>query len=177
MGSKLLSSGAFAIILAMYGGGFATVRPISPTCSAPSSLAPFMALPDGVSTAGIIGRVVITFEKRQLAPACARSALQHDHVYPVRDADHRPDLQLPDQAGQREWHMSPEEVAKLQPDGKSSGLDAIGFVRHRQGRPRSPGPRCSGPSSGSRLPGVSGDAGKCGQDSLINRRERAGAWR
>ncbi|MGY4446928.1 MFS family permease [Bradyrhizobium sp. i1.3.1] len=32
----------------------------------------------------------------------ARSALQHDHVHPVRDADRGPDLQLPDQAGRFE---------------------------------------------------------------------------
>jgi len=39
---------AFGIILSMYGGGFATIRPICATSSAPCTWAPSMAAADGV---------------------------------------------------------------------------------------------------------------------------------
>ena len=86
----------------------------------------------------------------------ARPALQHHHVHPVRDADRRLDLQLPDQAGR-------SEVAHE----RSRGREAAGGERQRRrcGRPArtasawagsTPRPRCSGPSSAFRWPGASG---------------------
>src|SRR5712672_3562016 len=117
---------------------------------------------------------------RSAAPRrrAARSALQHDHVYPVRDADHRPDLQLPDQAGQREVAHEPRGSRQAASrDGEELGLDAIGFVRHRQGRLRRQGRAVLGLRRDPACLGCLEDAGKRGQDSLINHCEWVGAWR
>jgi hypothetical protein len=133
IGSKLLFVGAFCIILSMYGGGFATV---------PAYLADMF----GTQFVGAIHGQLLTAWSTggELHPRgavggrrAARPSLRLYHVYPVRNADHRLDLQLPGQAGE------PEVVHERRRGGeapgsrrKKRGRRTVGFVRHRQRRPR-----------------------------------------
>ena len=117
MGSKMLFVAAFCIILSMYGGGFATV----PAYLADMFGTQFVGAIHGRlltawSTAGIIGPVVVNYIREfQLAAGVPRDQLYNTTMYilcamliaglicnylikPVDD----------------KWHMSVEEVAKLQ---------------------------------------------------------------
>jgi MFS family permease len=117
MGSKLLFVGAFCIILSMYGGGFATV----PAYLADMFGTQFVGAIHGRlltawSTAGIIGPVVVNYIREfQLDHGVPRDQLYNTTMYilcamlivglicnflikPVNS----------------KWHMSVEEVAKLQ---------------------------------------------------------------
>jgi len=117
IGSKVLFIGSFCIILSMYGGGFATV----PAYLADMFGTQFVGAIHGRlltawSTAGIIGPVVVNYiREAQLAAAVPR-----DHLY---------DFTMYILAGMlviglicnylvkpvdKKWHMSSEEVAKLQ---------------------------------------------------------------
>jgi MFS family permease len=117
MGSKLLFVGAFCIILSMYGGGFATV----PAYLADMFGTQFVGAIHGRlltawSTAGIIGPVVVNYIREfQLAAGVSRDHLYDTTMYIlcamlvaglicnylIKPVDHK-------------WHMSAEEVAKLQ---------------------------------------------------------------
>jgi len=117
MGSKLLFVGAFCIILSMYGGGFATV----PAYLADMFGTQFVGAIHGRlltawSTAGIIGPVVVNYIREfQLAAGVPRDQLYNTTMYilcamlvvgiicnyMIRPVDPK-------------WHMSAEEVAKLQ---------------------------------------------------------------
>jgi MFS family permease len=117
MGSKLLFVGAFCIILSMYGGGFATV----PAYLADMFGTQFVGAIHGRlltawSTAGIIGPVVVNYLREfQLAAGVPRDQLYNTTMYilcgmliiglicnyMVRPVDSK-------------WHMSADEVAKLQ---------------------------------------------------------------
>jgi MFS family permease len=117
LGSKLLFVGAFCIILSMYGGGFATV----PAYLADMFGTQFVGAIHGRlltawSTAGIIGPVVVNYiREAQLAAGVPRDQLYNTTMYilcamlvvgiicnyMVKPVDPK-------------WHMSAEEVAKLQ---------------------------------------------------------------
>jgi MFS family permease len=117
MGSKLLFVGAFCIILSMYGGGFATV----PAYLADMFGTQFVGAIHGRlltawSTAGIIGPVVVNYIREfQLAAGVPRDQLYNTTMYilcamliigivcnsMIKPVDPK-------------WHMSAEEVAKLQ---------------------------------------------------------------
>ena len=117
IGSKLLFVGAFCIILSMYGGGFATV----PAYLADMFGTQFVGAIHGRlltawSTAGIIGPVVVNYIREfQLAAGVPRDQLYNTTMYilcamlvvgiicnyMVKPVDPK-------------WHMSAEEVAKLQ---------------------------------------------------------------
>ena len=117
MGSKMLFVAAFCIILSMYGGGFATV----PAYLADMFGTQFVGAIHGRlltawSTAGIIGPVVVNYIREfQLAAGVPRDQLYNTTMYIlcamligglicnylVKPIDHK-------------WHMSAEEVAKLQ---------------------------------------------------------------
>ena len=116
-GSKLLFVGAFCIILSMYGGGFATV----PAYLADMFGTQFVGAIHGRlltawSTAGIIGPVVVNYiREAQLAAGVPRDQLYNTTMYiltgmliiglianyMIKPVD-------------KKWHMSAEEVAKLQ---------------------------------------------------------------
>ena len=123
MGSKLLFVLGFGIILSMYGGGFATV----PAYLADMFGTQFVGAIHGRlltawSTAGIIGPVVVNYIREfQLAAGVPRDQLYNTTMYilcamlaaglicnylikPVNP----------------KWHMSDDEVAKLQTAGSSS---------------------------------------------------------
>src|SRR6267154_2359880 len=136
MGSKLLFVSAFCIILSMYGGGFATV----PAYLADMFGTQFVGAIHGRlltawSTAGIIGPVVVNYiREAQLAAGVPRDQLYNTTMYIlcamlivglicnylIKPVDSK-------------WHMSAEEVAKLQAaTAKSSastpsGSFGIGF--------------------------------------------------
>jgi MFS family permease len=117
MGSQLLFVAAFCIILSMYGGGFATV----PAYLADMFGTQFVGAIHGRvltawSTAGIIGPVVVNYiREAQLAAGVAQDHLYNTTMYIlcamlivglicnylIRPVDAK-------------WHMSAEEVAKLQ---------------------------------------------------------------
>jgi MFS family permease len=117
MGSKLLFVGAFCIILSMYGGGFATV----PAYLADMFGTQFVGAIHGRlltawATAGIVGPVVVNYIREfQLAAGVPRDQLYNTTMYIlcamlvigmicnvlIRPVD-------------RKWHMSAEEVARLQ---------------------------------------------------------------
>jgi MFS family permease len=117
IGSKLLFVGAFCIILSMYGGGFATV----PAYLADMFGTQFVGAIHGRlltawSTAGIIGPVVVNYIREfQLAAGVPRDQLYNTTMYilcamlvvgiicnyMIKPVDPK-------------WHMSAEEVAKLQ---------------------------------------------------------------
>src|SRR5499426_525135 len=117
VGSKLLFVGSFCIILSMYGGGFATV----PAYLADMFGTQFVGAIHGRlltawSTAGIIGPVVVNYiREAQLAAGVPRAQLYDFTMYIlagmlviglicnylVKPVDPK-------------WHMSPEEIAKLQ---------------------------------------------------------------
>jgi len=117
VGSKLLFVGSFCIILSMYGGGFSTV----PAYLADMFGTQFVGAIHGRlltawSTAGIIGPVVVNYiREAQLAAGVPRAQLYDFTMYIlagmlviglicnylVKPVDPK-------------WHMSPEEVAKLQ---------------------------------------------------------------
>jgi MFS family permease len=117
MGSKLLFVGAFCIILSMYGGGFATV----PAYLADMFGTQFVGAIHGRlltawATAGIIGPVVVNYIREfQLAAGVPRDQLYNTTMYilcamlvigiicnsMIKPVDPK-------------WHMSAEEVAKLQ---------------------------------------------------------------
>jgi MFS family permease len=117
MGSKLLFVGAFCIILSMYGGGFATV----PAYLADMFGTQFVGAIHGRlltawSTAGIIGPVVVNYIREgQLRAGVPRDQLYNVTMYIlcamligglicnylIKPVDHK-------------WHMSADEVAKLQ---------------------------------------------------------------
>jgi MFS family permease len=117
MGSKLLFVGAFCIILSMYGGGFATV----PAYLADMFGTQFVGAIHGRlltawSTAGIIGPVVVNYIREfQLAAGVPRDQLYNTTMYilcamlvigiicnaMIKPVDPK-------------WHMSAEDVAKLQ---------------------------------------------------------------
>ena len=124
MGSKILFVGAFAIILSMYGGGFATV----PAYLADMFGTQFVGAIHGRlltawSTAGIIGPVVVNYiREAQLAAGVARDQLYNSTMYilcamlviglianwlikPVNP----------------KWYMSDAEVAKLQAATAAAG--------------------------------------------------------
>ena len=138
MGSKLLFVLAFGIILSMYGGGFATV----PAYLADMFGTQFVGAIHGRlltawSTAGIIGPVVVNYIREfQLAAGVPRDQLYNTTMYIlcamliaglicnylIKPVDPK-------------WHMSAEEVAKLQAaSAKSECGGAARLVRHRQGR-------------------------------------------
>ena len=117
MGSKAIFVAAVCIILSMYGGGFATV----PAYLADMFGTQFVGAIHGRlltawSTAGIIGPVVVNYiREAQLAAGVPRDHL-YDYTlyilagmlvigvicnYLIKPVDHK-------------WHMSPEEVARLQ---------------------------------------------------------------
>jgi len=125
MGSKLLFVAAFCIILSMYGGGFATV----PAYLADMFGTQFVGAIHGRlltawSTAGIIGPVVVNYIREfQLQAGVPRDQLYNTTMYIlcamliaglicnylIKPVDHK-------------WHMSPEEVARLQAaSAKSAG--------------------------------------------------------
>jgi MFS family permease len=136
MGSKLLFVLGFGIILSMYGGGFATV----PAYLADMFGTQFVGAIHGRlltawSTAGIIGPVVVNYIREfQLAAGVPRDQLYNTTMYilcamliaglicnhMIKPVDHK-------------WHMSADEVAKLQAaSAKSaaavqSGSFGIGF--------------------------------------------------
>ncbi|MGZ5874278.1 MAG: MFS transporter small subunit, partial [Bradyrhizobium sp.] len=117
MGSKLLFVLGFGIILSMYGGGFATV----PAYLADMFGTQFVGAIHGRlltawSTAGIIGPVVVNYIREfQLAAGVPRDHLYNTTMYIlcamliaglicnylIKPVDHK-------------WHMSADEVAKLQ---------------------------------------------------------------
>jgi MFS family permease len=117
MGSKLLFVFAFGIILSMYGGGFATV----PAYLADMFGTQFVGAIHGRlltawSTAGIIGPVVVNYIREfQLAAGVPRDQLYNSTMYVlcamlvaglicnylIKPVDPK-------------WHMSADEVAKLQ---------------------------------------------------------------
>jgi MFS family permease len=117
IGSKALFVGTFCIILSMYGGGFATV----PAYLADMFGTQFVGAIHGRlltawATAGIIGPVVVNYiREAQLAAGVPRDQLYNTTMYilcamliiglicnyMVKPVDHK-------------WHMSAEEVAKLQ---------------------------------------------------------------
>src|ERR1700742_2088705 len=125
IGSKLLFVGAFCIILSMYGGGFATV----PAYLADMFGTQFVGAIHGRlltawSTAGIIGPVVVNYIREfQLAAGVPRDQLYNTTMYIlcamliaglicnylIKPVDPK-------------WHMSKEEVAKLQDATKSSAV-------------------------------------------------------
>jgi MFS family permease len=129
MGSKLLFVGAFCIILSMYGGGFATV----PAYLADMFGTQFVGAIHGRlltawSTAGIIGPVVVNYIREfQLAAGVSRDHLYDTTMYIlcamliaglicnylIKPVDHK-------------WHMSAEEVAKLQ----AASAKSEAAVRH-----------------------------------------------
>ena len=159
MGSKLLFVLGFCIILSMYGGGFATV----PAYLADMFGTQFVGAIHGRlltawSTAGIIGPVVVNYIREfQLAAGVPRDQLYNTTMYIlcgmlvaglicnylIKPVDPK-------------WHMSDEEVAKLQAASANAG------ARDRPARSASawadstPRPRCSGPSSAFRSPGACG---------------------
>src|SRR4030088_648315 len=124
MGSKLLFVGAFAIILSMYGGGFATV----PAYLADMFGTQFVGAIHGRlltawSTAGIIGPVVVNYIREfQLGAGVSRDHLYDTTMYIlcamliaglicnylIKPVDPK-------------WNMSAEEVARLQATGARSG--------------------------------------------------------
>ena len=136
MGSKLLFVLAFGIILSMYGGGFATV----PAYLADMFGTQFVGAIHGRlltawATAGIIGPVVVNYIREfQLAAGVPRDHLYDTTMYIlcamliagiicnylIKPVDHK-------------WHMSPEEVARLQAanakgaSGMQSGSYGIGL--------------------------------------------------
>jgi MFS family permease len=136
IGSKLLFVLGFGIILSMYGGGFATV----PAYLADMFGTQFVGAIHGRlltawSTAGIIGPVVVNYLREfQLAAGVPRDQLYNTTMYIlcsmliaglicnylIKPVDHK-------------WHMSADEVAKLQAaSAKSaaavqSGSFGIGF--------------------------------------------------
>jgi MFS family permease len=117
MGSKMLFVGAFCIILSMYGGGFATV----PAYLADMFGTQFVGAIHGRlltawSTAGIVGPFVVLYLREfQLAAGIPRDQLYNTTMYIlcamligglicnylIKPVDHK-------------WHMSVDEVAKLQ---------------------------------------------------------------
>jgi MFS family permease len=117
MGSKALFVGAFCIILSMYGGGFATV----PAYLADMFGTQFVGAIHGRlltawSTAGILGPFVVNYLREfQLAAGVPRDQLYNTTMYIlcamligglicnylIKPVDHK-------------WHMSADEVAKLQ---------------------------------------------------------------
>ena len=124
MGSKLLFVLAFGIILSMYGGGFATV----PAYLADMFGTQFVGAIHGRlltawSTAGIIGPVVVNYIREfQLAAGVPRDQLYNTTMYIlcamliaglicnylIKPVDPK-------------WHMSEEEVARLQAASAKSG--------------------------------------------------------
>src|SRR5271154_6677155 len=125
MGSKLLFVLGFGIILSMYGGGFATV----PAYLADMFGTQFVGAIHGRlltawSTAGIIGPVVVNYIREfQLQAGVPRDQLYNTTMYIlcamlaaglicnflIKPVDHK-------------WHMSADEVAKLQAAGaKNAG--------------------------------------------------------
>ena len=172
MGSKLLFVLGFGIILSMYGGGFATV----PAYLADMFGTQFVGAIHGRlltawSTAGIIGPVVVNYIREfQLAAGVPRDQLYNTTMYIlcamlvaglicnylIKPVD-------------LEWHMSADEVAKLQAaSAKSAATVQHGSLRHWQRRAR----RQSGFVLGlcrhpARL-GCLEDAGKRDQDFLIH---------
>jgi MFS family permease len=117
MSSKLLFVGAFCIILSMYGGGFATV----PAYLADMFGTQFVGAIHGRlltawATAGIIGPVVVNYiREAQLAAGVPRDQLYNSTMYILTGmlivglvANY---LIKPVNS---KWHMSQEEVAKLQ---------------------------------------------------------------
>jgi MFS family permease len=127
MGSKLLFVLGFGIILSMYGGGFATV----PAYLADMFGTQFVGAIHGRlltawSTAGIIGPVVVNYIREfQLAAGVPRDQLYNTTMYIlcamliaglicnyfVKPVDPK-------------WHMSQDEVAKLQAASASTALGA-----------------------------------------------------
>jgi MFS family permease len=117
MGSKLLFVAAFCIILSMYGGGFATV----PAYLADMFGTQFVGAIHGRlltawSTAGIIGPVVVNYiREAQLAAGVPRDQLYNTTMYilcAMLGAGLICNLLV--RPVNPKWHMSPEEVAKLQ---------------------------------------------------------------
>ncbi len=132
MGSKLLFVSAFCVILSMYGGGFSTV----PAYLADVFGTQFVGAIHGRiltawSAAGIVGPVVVNYLREfQLAAGVPRDHLYNSTMYIlcamliagiicnylVKPVDSK-------------WHMSADEVAKLQAAGadKASGVQSGSF--------------------------------------------------
>ncbi len=125
MGSKLLFVAAFCIILSMYGGGFSTV----PAYLADLFGTQFVGAIHGRlltawGTAGIIGPVVVNYiREAQLAAGIPRDQLYNTTMY-ILCAMLAAGLicNLLVRPVNPKWHMSAEEVAKLQ---AASAKDAI----------------------------------------------------
>ena len=170
MGSKLLFVLGFGIILSMYGGGFATV----PAYLADMFGTQFVGAIHGRlltawSTAGIIGPVVVNYIREfQLAAGVPRDQLYNTTMYIlcamliaglicnylIKPVDPK-------------WHMSADEVAKLQAAGARNAGSPERIVRDRQGRPGRQGRAVLGLRRHSAGLGCLEDAGKRGQDLLI----------
>ncbi len=130
MGSKLLFVLGFGIILSMYGGGFATV----PAYLADMFGTQFVGAIHGRlltawSTAGIIGPVVVNYIREfQLAAGVPRDQLYNTTMYIlcamliaglvcnylVKPVDPK-------------WHMSADEVAKVQAGKSANGIQTGSF--------------------------------------------------
>ncbi len=130
MGSKALFVGAFAIILSMYGGGFATV----PAYLADMFGTQFVGAIHGRlltawSTAGIIGPVVVNYiREAQLSAGVARDHLYDYTMYIlcgmlvvglICNALVRPVA--------AKWYMSEDEVARLQAAGATGAVPSGSF--------------------------------------------------
>ncbi len=174
MGSKLLFVLGFGIILSMYGGGFATV----PAYLADMFGTQFVGAIHGRlltawSTAGIIGPVVVNYIREfQLAAGVPRDQLYNTTMYIlcamliaglicnylIKPVDPK-------------WHMSEAEVAKLQAaTARCRRVRAVRLVRHRVRRARRQGRAVLGLRRHSAGLGCLEDAGKRGQDLLIEHR-------
>ena len=173
MGSKLLFVLGFCIILSMYGGGFATV----PAYLADMFGTQFVGAIHGRlltawSTAGIIGPVVVNYIREfQLAAGVPRDQLYNTTMYIlcamliaglicnylIKPVDPK-------------WHMSEAEVAKLQAASArtQAASRTVGLVRHRVWRARRQGRAVLGLRRHSAGLGRVEDAGKRGQDPLID---------
>jgi hypothetical protein len=130
MGSKLLFVLGFGIILSMYGGGFATV----PAYLADMFGTQFVGAIHGRlltawSAAGILGPVVVNYIREfQLAAGVPRDQLYNTTMYIlcamliaglicnylVKPVDSK-------------WHMSAEETARLQTNGKAGVAQSGSF--------------------------------------------------
>ena len=159
MGSKRCSCCAFCIILSMYGGGFATV----PAYLADMFGTQFVGAIHGRlltawSTAGIIGPVVVNYIREfQLAAGVPRDHLYNTTMYIlcamlvaglicnylIKPVDPK-------------WHMSAKRSRSCR-RRVPRARPACSTARSASARGGlMPGPRCSGPSSASRSPGVCG---------------------
>src|SRR6202020_882188 len=128
-GSKMLFVGAFCIILSMYGGGFATVPAYLADMFGPQFVGAIHGrLLTAWSTAGIIGPVVVNYIREfQLQAGVPRDQLYNTTMYIlcamlaagficnylIKPVDPK-------------WHMSADEVARLQASSTKNASAAQG---------------------------------------------------